>query len=58
MKTSTCGKAGKGLDRRGARVAGGRANDGRPFAPRFENMIDELLARSCIARSLKASVGP
>ena len=29
------GKAGKGLDRRGARVAGGRADDGRALAPRL-----------------------
>ena len=32
----------KGFDRRGARIAGGCANDGRPLALCLENMVDEL----------------
>ena len=33
---------GKGLDRCGACIAGGRANDGRALTPRRKNMINEL----------------
>jgi len=36
------GQTAKGLDGGGPRIARGCANEGRPLAPRVENMVDEL----------------
>ena len=51
------GQTAKGLDGGGSGIARGCANDGRPLAPRLENMADEL-GEELIARSLNAKSRP
>ena len=50
-------RAAEGLDRRAAGVAGGGAHDGDALAARCQHAVHQP-ASSCIATSLKASVGP
>ena len=52
------GAAAKRLDRRTAGIAGGRDHDACVRSPRAASAWSISRARSCIARSLKASVGP